>query len=65
MTVRHGNMLVGTTGTGKTTVSEILSKALTSLGKNEEHDDVWYKTVKIQTLNPKSVTMGELFGEVN
>lgn len=28
MTVRHGNMLVGSTGTGKTTVSAILSKAL-------------------------------------
>jgi dynein heavy chain len=65
MTVRHGNMLVGTTGTGKTTVSDILGKALTTLGKNEDYDDVWYKTVKIQTLNPKSVTMGELFGEVN
>jgi dynein heavy chain len=24
MTVRHGNMLVGTTGTGKTTVAKIL-----------------------------------------
>jgi dynein heavy chain len=58
-------MLVGTTGTGKTTVSDILGKALTTLGKGDSHDDPWYKTVKIQTLNPKSVTMGELFGEVN
>jgi len=64
MTVRHGNMLVGTTGTGKTTVAKILSLALTSLGKSGL-DDYWYKTVKIQGLNPKSVTMGELFGEVN
>ena len=64
MTVRHGNMLVGTTGTGKTTVAKILSLALTSLGKSGL-DDYWYKTVKIQGLNPKAVTMGELFGEVN
>jgi dynein heavy chain len=57
ITVRHGNMLVGTTGTGKTTVSDILGKALTTLGKGDSHDDPWYKTVKIQTLKPKSVTM--------
>lgn len=31
MTVRHGNMLVGTTGTGKTTISIVLSNALSSL----------------------------------
>lgn len=64
MTVRHGNMLVGTTGTGKSTVAKILSLALTSLGK-QGIDDYWYKTCKIQQLNPKAVTMGELFGEVN
>ena len=28
MTVRHGNMVVGTTATGKTTVSEVLAEAL-------------------------------------
>ena len=64
MTVRHGNMLVGTTGTGKTTVSKILGDALQGLFKAGE-DDVWYKPVKIDTLNPKSVSMGELFGEVS
>jgi dynein heavy chain len=31
MTVRHGNMLVGTTGTGKSTVAIVLSNALSSL----------------------------------
>ena len=64
MTVRHGNMLVGSTGTGKTTVAMILGAALQSLWKAGE-DDVWYKPVRIDTLNPKSVTMGELFGEVS
>lgn len=29
MIIRHGNMIVGSTGTGKTTVSRILMKALT------------------------------------
>lgn len=64
MTVRHGNMLVGSTGTGKSTVSIILAAALTALNKSGE-DDYWYKPVHINTLNPKAVSMGELFGEVN
>jgi dynein heavy chain len=64
MTVRHGNMLVGTTGTGKTTVSKILGAALGGLCAAGEIDP-WYKPVKIDTCNPKAVTMGELFGEVS
>jgi dynein heavy chain len=64
MIVRHGVMLVGLTGTGKTTCAKILGKALTQLnGEGEQHP--WYKPVHIDTLNPKSVTMGELFGETN
>ena len=65
MTVRHGNMLVGTTGTGKSTVTIVLSKALTSLAEQGDTSDPFYKPVHIDTLNPKSVTMGELYGEVN
>jgi dynein heavy chain len=64
MTVRHGNMLVGSTGTGKSTVATILAAALTALNKSGEEDH-WYKPVHINTLNPKAVSMGELFGEVN
>jgi len=29
MIIRHGNMIVGSTGTGKTTCSRIMGKALT------------------------------------
>jgi dynein heavy chain len=64
MMVRHGVMLVGVTGTGKTTCAKILSKALTQLEK-DGIKDAWYKHVHIDTLNPKAVTMGELFGETN
>jgi dynein heavy chain len=41
MTVRHGNMIVGTTGTGKTTLSNTLAAALTALHKAGEVD-YWY-----------------------
>ena len=65
MTVRHGNMLVGTTGTGKTTVALVLAAALTALHKSGDTSDPFYKPVHIDTLNPKAVTMGELYGEIN
>ena len=62
--VRHGVMLVGATGVGKTTCSTILSRALAELNASGSKDP-WHKQVHIDTLNPKSVTMGELFGETN
>lgn len=71
MMVRHGVMLVGVTSCGKTTCSTVLGKALTSLHAaavergDEATGDPWHKPVHIDHLNPKSVTMGELFGETN
>lgn len=62
--VRHGIMLVGVTGTGKTTCGTILSRALGELAEAGS-EDPWHKSVHLDTLNPKSVTMGELFGETN
>lgn len=64
MMVRHGIMLVGETGTGKTTCGLILSKALTYLNQ-QGSTNPWHKPVHIDVLNPKAVTMGELFGETN
>ncbi|XP_069092738.1 dynein axonemal heavy chain 6 isoform X2 [Pleurodeles waltl] len=64
MLVRHGVMLVGPTGGGKTTVYEILAASLGALHKAKEKHP-FYKPVKTNVLNPKSVTMGELYGEVN
>jgi len=62
--VRHGIMLVGVTGTGKTTVIHTLARAMTQLNK-EGSQDYWHKIVNTYTLNPKSVTMNELYGYVN
>ncbi|XP_036606051.1 dynein heavy chain 6, axonemal [Trichosurus vulpecula] len=64
MLVRHGVMLVGPTGGGKTTVYQILAETLGVLHKMgiENH---FYQPVKTYILNPKSITMGELYGEVN
>ena len=64
MLVRHGVMLVGPTGGGKTTVYRILAETLGNLQKLGV-DNPFYQPVKTYILNPKSITMGELYGEVN
>lgn len=58
--------LVGEAGSGKTVNTAVLSKALTQLKKEGVVDrDGFYQIVQRYTLNPKSVTMGELYGEFN
>lgn len=65
MLVRHGVMLVGPTGGGKTTVYNILADTLETLHRTEKKaGNPFYQPVKSYVLNPKSVTMGELYGEV-
>ncbi|KAM4603926.1 dynein axonemal heavy chain 6 [Polymixia lowei] len=66
MMVRHGVMLVGPTGGGKTTVYTILADTLEALhSAGHGASNPFYLPVKTYVLNPKSVTMGELYGEVN
>ena len=52
-------MLVGPTGGGKTSNYVVLQSALTSL-----KDDKFYK-VNTHIINPKSITMGQLYGQYN
>ncbi|XP_053711973.1 dynein axonemal heavy chain 6-like isoform X3 [Synchiropus splendidus] len=66
MIVRHGVMLVGPTGGGKTTCYKILADTLDTLhGAGLSESNPFYQPVRMYILNPKSVTMGELYGEIN
>ena len=56
--LRHGLMLVGPTGGGKTQCKNMLANALTKL--NKERDE--YYEVRQLNMNPKSITMGQLYG---
>ncbi|NWZ55127.1 DYH1 protein, partial [Haliaeetus albicilla] len=63
--VRHGLMLVGPTGSGKTKSYEVLAAAMTSLKGQPAASGGNYEAVSYFVLNPKSVTMGQLYGEFN
>jgi len=59
MNVRFGLMIIGPAMTGKTTVIHALKDAMNILAeKNPEK----FKKVLMQTLNPKSISMAELYG---
>lgn len=64
MRVRWGVMQVGPAGSGKTSILHSLADALAQLHKDGVSGPD-YRPVRIQTLNPKSVTMDELYGAVN
>ena len=53
-------MLVGSAGRGKTTCYETLGSALTQL---KDTGNPHFRETHVSVLNPKSVTMGELYGE--
>jgi len=60
--VRHGLMVVGPTGGGKSMNIRVLCDALTHLKKAGIEGERYEKT-KIHHLNPKAITMGQLYGE--
>jgi dynein heavy chain len=62
--VRFGVMIVGPTGAGKTTCYEVLSDTMTTMRERNNPDPV-YQIVKKKILNPKAISMGEMYGEVN
>ena len=60
--VRHGLMVVGPTGGGKSSNVRVLCSALTKL-KQQGIVGERYEKSKIFHLNPKSIRMGQLYGE--
>jgi dynein heavy chain len=62
--VRHGLMLVGPTGGGKSSNMHILEQTLGSL-KDQKIEGFAYERVQIFQLNPKSITMGQMYGEID
>lgn len=64
MNVRFGMVLVGPSGSGKSTSIMTLKAALTSL-KDQGFEHPSYEHVSIDIINPKCITMGELYGENN
>ena len=60
--VRHGLMLVGPTGGGKSSNLHTLEETLGQL-KKAKIEGFAYEKVIISQLNPKSITMGQMYGE--
>ncbi|XP_041842513.1 dynein heavy chain 2, axonemal [Melanotaenia boesemani] len=59
---RHSSMLVGKTGSAKSVTWRTLQNALTALNHKKEPG---FQLVQVYPLNPKSMNLGELYGENN
>lgn len=64
ISVRHGLMLVGAPFSGKSVGLKLLAGALTDLNAEGKQGTLFEK-VEMRVINPKSVTMGQLYGEVD
>ncbi|KAG6610110.1 Dynein heavy chain [Phytophthora cinnamomi] len=62
MIVRHGFMVVGMPFSGKTCSWRVLSEVLAHLHQQFPNDHR-YTNVIVSVINPKSVTMGQLYGQ--
>merc|ERR1712044_51702 len=63
--VRFGVMLVGFTGSGKTTCYETLAAVMSHERANNPKADRNMQNVKMEVLSPKAISMGELYGYVD
>jgi dynein heavy chain len=62
--IRFGATLVGPAATGKSTIYRILAALMTNLREKGSVNPAFQK-VRFRILNPKSINMGELYGEFN
>ena len=63
--VRFGACIVGPAGSGKSSITKVLKESLTSLYDNGIVDVPTIKQTETFVMNPKAITMGELYGEYN
>jgi dynein heavy chain len=63
--IRFGVMIVGEAGVGKTTCYRILKSSMAELIKENPENEGAYHKIEEKVINPKSVTMGELYGEID
>jgi len=61
--VRHGVMIVGLPLAGKTTAYRVLAAAMTELSQSTNGGTPSESAVQTAVINPKSVTMGQLYGQ--
>jgi dynein heavy chain, axonemal len=64
ISVRHGLMTVGQPFSGKTSALHMLAGALSQMAASGDTGPL-VATVDVHTINPKAVTMGQLYGEAD
>lgn len=64
ITVRHGLMIVGPPFSGKSTALNVLASAMSDMKERQENGPLVEK-VNVRRINPKAVTMGQLYGETD
>ena len=61
--VRHGLMVVGETISGKTNIIHTLAEAMSEIAADKEkYPDTDFLKTNVKTINPKSITQGQLYG---